>query len=174
MAASLHKAVFLDRDGTLIANVPYLHQEKDVVLLEPVIPFLLQHQADGYLLVMVTNQSGVARGMYDEATVRRLNQYVCDLLAKRGVTITACYYCPHHPWEAVLPAYRQDCACRKPAPGMLLQAAKDLKIDLSASIMVGDSQCDLDAGKTAGCRVLDVASLLAPKSASFQQKSSAL
>ena len=156
----LNKALFLDRDGTLIKTVPYLHKIEDVELLEHVIPFLLTHQAQGYVLIMVTNQSGVARGFYTEEVMHGVNAFVIKLLVEHGVVIKACYHCPHLPEDAAVLEYQQECACRKPLPGMLLQAAQDHDIDLATSIMLGDSQCDFDAGIAAGCQVIDVVSLL--------------
>lgn len=153
------KALFLDRDGTLIQHVPYLHHIEDVRLLAPVVTFVRAYQARGYVPIMITNQSGVARGIFDEETVQRVNEHVCKLLAAEGITIAACYYCPHHQTKAVIQAYAVICTCRKPQPGMLLRAAADFDLDLNQSIMLGDSQCDWDAGKAAGCQVIDVAAL---------------
>jgi D-glycero-D-manno-heptose 1,7-bisphosphate phosphatase len=154
-----NKALFLDRDGTLIQHVPYLHRIEDVKLLVPVITFVRAYQARGYLPVIITNQSGVARGLFDEEAVQQINAHVCKLLADEGITIAACYYCPHHQTKATIQAYAITCTCRKPQAGMLLQAAADFDIDLNQSIMLGDSQCDWDAGRAAGCQVINVAEL---------------
>ncbi len=154
------KALFVDRDGTLIASVPYLHAITDVKILEPVVPYLLKKQAAGYKIIMVTNQSGIARGMFTEETMHELNKYVVAQLAQRGVQIKAYYHCPHLPEGANVPFYAQKCDCRKPLPGMLFAAAAEHNIDLTQSIMLGDDKRDLEAGKAAGCRVLDVAELL--------------
>jgi len=156
-----NKALFLDRDGTLIQHVPYLHRIEDVKLLEPVITFVQSYQERGYIPIMITNQSGVARGMFDEEAVQQVNAHVCKLLAAEGITIAACYYCPHHHTKATIQAYAITCTCRKPQTGMLLQAAADFDIDLNQSIMLGDSQCDWDAGRAAGCQVINVAHLRA-------------
>jgi D-glycero-D-manno-heptose 1,7-bisphosphate phosphatase len=156
-----NKALFLDRDGTLIEHVPYLHHIEDVKLQMPVITFVRTYQDRGYLPIIITNQSGVARGMFDEETVQRVNAHVCKLLAAEGITIAACYYCPHHQTKATIPAYAVTCTCRKPQAGMLLKAATDFDIDLNQSIMLGDSQCDWDAGRAAGCQIIDVAALQA-------------
>ncbi len=153
------KALFLDRDGTLIQHIPYLHRIEDIRLLLPVVTFARAYQERGYLPIMITNQSGVARGMFDEETVQHVNAHVCKLLAAEGVFMQACYYCPHHPTKATIQAYAVNCSCRKPLAGMLLQAAADFEIDLNQSIMLGDSQCDLDAGRAAGCQVIHVAAL---------------
>jgi D-glycero-D-manno-heptose 1,7-bisphosphate phosphatase len=155
------RALFLDRDGTLIEHIPYLHRTEDVRLLMPVVAFVKAYQERGYLPIMVTNQSGIARGMFDEETVIRINAYICALLAKEGVHIAACYYCPHHPTKAIIQAYAIACLCRKPLAGMLLQAASEFDIDLNQSIMIGDMPSDLEAGRAAGCQAIDVSALQA-------------
>ncbi len=154
-----NKALFLDRDGTLIQHIPYLHRIEDVKLLVPVVAFVRAYQERGYLPIMITNQSGVARGMFDEETVQQINTHVCSLLAAEGIEIAACYYCPHHQTKAIIQTYAVTCTCRKPQAGMLLQAALDFDLDLNQSIMLGDRQCDWDAGRAAGCQVIDVAAL---------------
>ena len=156
-----NKALFLDRDGTLIEHIPYLHRIEDVQLVAPVVTFVRAYQARGYLPIMVTNQSGVARGMFDEEAVQRINSHVEALLAAAGVTLAGAYYCPHHPTKATILAYAVTCHCRKPLPGMLQQAALDFDLDLHASVMLGDMPCDWEAGKAAGCQVIDVAALQA-------------
>lgn len=149
------RAVFLDRDGTINVEVQYLSRAEDFRLI-PGVPHALQRLKDaGFLVVVVTNQSGVGRGLYDEAALQAVHDRMHDELLSFGITIEACYFCPHHP-EHALGDYRIDCSCRKPLPGMLQQAALDLDIDLCRSYMVGDKLSDIEAGLNAGCRSLMV------------------
>ena len=147
------KAVFFDRDGVININHGYVHQIADFEFMDGIIELMLHVQALGYELVVVTNQSGIARGMYTEDKFTQLNQWMCAQLLEHGVVITDTYYCPHHP-TAGNRALTQDCACRKPKPGMLLTAAQKHGYDLSQSIMVGDNlsdmQCAINAHLRAG------------------------
>lgn len=145
------KAVFLDRDGTINREVNYLHRIEDLELLPNVEPALFRLLQLGFQLVVVTNQAGVARGYFTERHVQSLHDHLQNQLKDSGVEIAGFYYCPHHPTEG-LGTYRLDCECRKPKPGMLVQAAQDLNIDLTQSYMVGDRLSDLQAGQGAGCR----------------------
>ncbi len=148
---SSRKAAFFDRDGTLIHDVNYLSRLDDVRVLPAAPELLLNLQQQGYLLFVVTNQSGIARGFFDEAFVHATHQYVADLFAPHGITFTKFYFCPH----------LQDCACRKPKPGMLLQAAQEFNLDLSQSLMFGDKESDLEAGRAAGCQSFDITTFFA-------------
>ena len=148
---NLRPAVFLDRDGTINHERNYLHKIDDFELI-PGIPEALQKlQNAGFLLVVVTNQSGVARGYFSLQDVKVLNDYMCLKLAEYGVKFDGIYICPHHP-TAGIGEYLLDCNCRKGKPGMLQQAARDLAIDLKRSYMVGDKVSDAEAGNAAGCR----------------------
>ena len=129
-------AVFLDRDGTLVEEVPYLHDPGRVVLL-PGAAALGGLAAAGYALVVVTNQAGVARGLYDEAAVEAVHRRLAELLAGVGVRLDAVLHCPHHP-EGTVPGYARACRCRKPGPGMLEAAAGRLGLDLAASWLIGN------------------------------------
>lgn len=147
------KAVFLDRDGTINVEVEYLSRVEEFQFI-PGAPLALKRLKDaGFLLVVVTNQSGIARGYYDEADLERVHRHMHEELESFGVEIDACYFCPHHPSHGV-GQYRQECSCRKPLPGMLLSAARELDIDLAASYMVGDKLADVEAGLKAGCAPL--------------------
>lgn len=146
------KAAFLDRDGTLIYDVGYLSKISDCRFIPGVIELLQRLQAAGYELVVVSNQSGIARGYFDEAFVEQTHAFLAQQLAVEGITIAAWYFCPHHPTSSVRPELLQTCSCRKPLPGMLVQAAHDLEIDLTESLMIGDTSRDLEAGVAAGCR----------------------
>lgn len=143
-------AVFLDRDGTINVEKNYLYRVEDFVFI-PGAPEAIRRLKDaGYLVVVVTNQSGVARGYYSLADVDRLHRHIQGELAKAGTSIDAFYVCPHHPSEGT-GAFRVDCDCRKPKPGLLRRAAEDLAIDLEASYLVGDKPADIDAARSAGC-----------------------
>ena len=136
-------AVFLDRDGVLIENQPgYVRSWSHVEFLPGSIRAIQQLNASGYAIVMVTNQSAVGRGIISLEEAMRINQQIVDEVAARGGKIDATYMCPHSPGEG--------CRCRKPEPGMLLQAAAELDLDLTRSYMVGDAISDVEAGKSAG------------------------
>lgn len=147
----MHKAIFFDRDGTLIENAHYLSSLDSVVLIESMLEFACLAQQRGYLLIGITNQSGIARGMFTELFVHETHKYLDKLFMAYNVAITAWYYCPHHPTAAVVEEYKKQCGCRKPLPGMLQQAAQDYSIDLIDSVMIGDSDSDIQAGHSAGC-----------------------
>ncbi len=123
------RALFLDRDGTLVHPRHYPSQPEELVLYEDIAPELRSLQAVGFRLVVITNQAGIARGYFTEADLQRMHDYLREQLAGMGVYLDAIYYCPHHP-EGVLPELAIRCSCRKPQPGMLLRAARDLHIDL--------------------------------------------
>jgi len=150
---TLHRAIFLDRDGTLNEDLGYTHEVERLRLLPGVVPGLKQLAALGFRLVIVTNQSGIARGRFSLDDMRRFNDALCGRLAGEGIEIAAVYHSPYHPTEGVGP-YRRDSECRKPRPGMLLAAARDLALDLPASFAIGDKISDVAAGRAAGCRTI--------------------
>ena len=143
------RALFLDRDGTINREVDYLARVRDLELLPGVAEAIARAGAAGWLVVVDTNQSGIARGMLTEADLGAIHLALDDLLASAGATVDRYEFCPHHPEVGEEP-YRADCACRKPKPGMLLTAAAALDIDLERSAAVGDSIRDLDAARAAG------------------------
>ncbi|MDD8057804.1 MAG: D-glycero-beta-D-manno-heptose 1,7-bisphosphate 7-phosphatase [Shewanella sp.] len=145
----LKKAVFLDRDGVINKDTGYVHSVDDFEYIEGVFEACLALKEMGYLLVVVTNQSGIARGMYSEDDFHHLTEWMDWNFADKGVELDGIYYCPHHP-EKGIGEYKQDCDCRKPKPGMLTSAASFLKIDLSQSVMVGDKADDIRAAHAAG------------------------
>jgi D-glycero-D-manno-heptose 1,7-bisphosphate phosphatase len=147
------EAVFLDRDGTLIEEVHYLSAPEQVRPIPGAADAVRQLNAAGVLVVVVTNQAGVARGYFPERRVAEAHERLSALLAEAGARVDAYFYCPHHPTEGV-GAYRAECACRKPKPGMLLTAARELDIDLGRSWMIGDKPDDAEAGLAAGCRTI--------------------
>ena len=143
------KAAFIDRDGVINEELEYVHRVEDFRLLPGVPEGLRLLQEDGFALVVVTNQAGIARGLYSEAEFERVTQHMRDRLAPHGVLLSGVYHCPHHP-SAGIGALRIDCDCRKPKPGMLRRAARELGLDMEASVLIGDKESDLDAGRAAG------------------------
>ncbi len=144
------QAVFLDRDGTINIEKDYLFRPEEFEFTPGAVEAIRLLNRSGYLVIVVTNQSGVARGYYTEEDVVKLHSHIDELLQSGGARVDAWYYCPHHP--AGGGPYNQECDCRKPFPGMLRQAAADHGIDLSRSWMVGDKSADMDAGLSAGCK----------------------
>jgi histidinol-phosphate phosphatase family protein len=143
----MKKAVFFDRDGTLVEQVPYLADPAQVVPRKPAVAWVRAARDRGFLCVVVSNQSGVARGMHTEADVGRVNARIRELFAAEGAPLDAFYHCPHHP---DFPPGSPPCDCRKPEPGQILKACADLGIDPARSALVGDSATDLEAGRRAG------------------------
>jgi D-glycero-D-manno-heptose 1,7-bisphosphate phosphatase len=144
-----HRAVFLDRDGVINVDHGYVHKVEDFRFVPGSDGAMRRLQAADWRLVVVTNQSGMARGLYSRADYERFTAHLQERLAASGVSVDAVLHCPHLP-EASVAAYRLQCDCRKPAPGMLLRAARDLRLDLAASVMVGDRLSDVMAGRAAG------------------------
>ena len=143
------KAIFLDRDGVLNEDRGYVHEEKDFIFLPGALEACrIFHQA-GFLLVVVTNQSGIGRGFFTEDRFLELTRWMCKIMGAAGAPVSKVYFCPHHP-EAAVPQYRCRCSCRKPQPGMILQAVREQGIDLQSSILFGDSPRDTDAALAAG------------------------
>lgn len=145
----MDRVVFLDRDGTINEEVEYLHRLKDLVILPGVPEALRRLREQGFKLVVVTNQAGVARGYYGEEDVKALHEYLNHLLSKEGAQIDRFYYCPHHPVHGI-GKYRMECHCRKPETGMLEMAETSFQIDKSHSYMIGDKLLDTEAGKRYG------------------------
>ena len=143
----MNKAIFLDRDGTLNIDYGYVHEIDNFKFIDGAIDALRELKKMGYMLVLVTNQSGIARGYFSEAQFLQLTEWMDWSLAEQDVDLDGIYYCPHHPEGKG--EYKEDCDCRKPKSGMLLQAIKELKIDPTQSIMVGDKVEDLKAGISA-------------------------
>lgn len=146
-------AVFLDKDGTLLEDVPY-NVEPTLMRLSPGAGPALRRLADeGFALVVVSNQSGVARGLFPAAALTGVERRLGELLAPYGVELSGFHFCPHHP-EGTVQRYARECECRKPRPGLLRRAASELGIELSHSWMVGDILDDVEAGGRAGCRTV--------------------
>jgi len=140
------KAVFLDRDGTIARDVHYCRRVEDFELL-PTVPHAIRLlNANGFRVVVITNQSGLARGYFTEETLAQIHRKMKDSLAEYGAYVDAIYYCPHHPADG--------CLCRKPGTALFLQAARELGLDLAGSFVIGDTRMDIDAGKTLGCKTV--------------------
>ena len=142
----MNKAVFLDRDGVVNYDVRYCHEPEKIELKPGFAEGLKLLHREGYLAVVITNQGGIALGMYEASAVHACHARILELLALSGEKIDGFYFCPHHQKVS------GECSCRKPNPGMLFKAARDLDIDISSSYMVGDRISDLEAGRNAGCR----------------------
>lgn len=136
------KALFLDRDGVINVEKEYLHTIEEFEFIDGLFDTLRYAQQQGYLLVIITNQSGIGRGYYSESDFLRLNRWMCEQLDNEGISIAKVYYCPHSP--------DAECDCRKPLPGMLHAAAEEFRIDMAHSVLIGDKESDIDAGKAAG------------------------
>jgi D-glycero-D-manno-heptose 1,7-bisphosphate phosphatase len=142
----VRRALFLDRDGTVIVHIPYLADAEDVALLPGAGEALARFTAADYLLVLITNQSGVGRGYFSETQLAAQHERLRELLAPYAVAFAALHYCPHRPDDG--------CTCRKPLPGMIQTAASELGINCGESWMVGDRESDIGAGVAAGCRTV--------------------
>ncbi|HEX5710165.1 MAG TPA: D-glycero-beta-D-manno-heptose 1,7-bisphosphate 7-phosphatase [Sulfuricurvum sp.] len=144
MAAALRKALFLDRDGVVNVEKNYLHKIEDFELVDGILEVCRAYQEKGYLIIIVTNQSGISRGLYTEEDFAILSQWMMEHFKSLGVTITHIYHCPHH--ESIDGA----CECRKPEPGMFLEAQKKYDVDMKHSVMIGDNERDIEAALKAG------------------------
>ncbi len=148
-----HKAIFLDRDNTLIHDPGYISDPEQVKLMEGAAAALIAFHRMGYKLVLVTNQSAVARGMITEAKLREIHDRLEYLLAQKGASLDRIYFCPYHE-EGTVKKYSKSHDWRKPNPGMLLTAAQEMKLDLAQSWCIGDRASDIEAGLNAGCRTI--------------------
>ena len=139
-------ALFIDRDGTIIKQIDgyYISSIEQIELIENIFPAILMLQNEGYLIIIVTNQAGINKGILSNEQVDEINQHIIQLLKKQGIDISAVYVCPHKPEE--------QCKCRKPQPGILLKAAKEYNIDLDNRIIIGDTDKDTEAGLNAGLK----------------------
>ena len=153
------KCIFLDRDGTINKYVGFLRDIDEFELLDGVAEAIKKINESGYLCIVITNQPVIARGEVTYEQLDEIHKKMETLLGEKGAYIDCLYYCPHHPhsgYEGEIKELKFDCECRKPKPGMLMQAAQDFNIDLSQSWMIGDGETDMEAGKNAGCSVLKV------------------
>lgn len=145
--------MFLDRDGTLIEEIGYLHDPEQVKLVPTCIQALALLRRAGFKLVLISNQSGVARGYFKLADADAVNEAMARLLAEGSQRLDGMYYCPHHP-DGTVKEFAIRCQCRKPEPAMILRACKELDLDAGRSYMIGNTSVDVGAGNAAGCRSL--------------------
>ncbi|KKK95800.1 hypothetical protein LCGC14_2669170 [marine sediment metagenome] len=152
----MNKAVFLDRDKTIIEDDEgYISNPAKVKLLPNVGSAIKKLNDNGFMVIIISNQSGIGRGMFNKQDLQSIHQKMTDLLQKENAFIDDIFYCPHHP-EAKVDEFRKNCTCRKPLPGMIIKAAMNHKIDLNQSYCVGDEERDIEAGKNAGCRTIRI------------------
>jgi D-glycero-D-manno-heptose 1,7-bisphosphate phosphatase len=144
-------AIFLDRDGVINEEVNYLSSPNQIKLITGAARAISKANDATVPVVVITNQSGVARGFFPESRLCEIHSQLDILLVEYAAHIDRYYYCPHHP-DATVSIYRKICSCRKPEPGMLLQAASELDLDLTQSLMIGDRLSDIQAGKKVGCK----------------------
>jgi D-glycero-D-manno-heptose 1,7-bisphosphate phosphatase len=149
--ADKRPAAFLDRDGVLNVDRGYVSRREDFAWIAGAPEAVRLLNAAGYRVIVVTNQSGIARGLYSEADMQRLHDFMRAELARHGAHIDAIYYCPHHP-QGTVARYTQACRCRKPGPGMLEAAARDWPIDRAGSFLIGDKEADMQAAAAFGIR----------------------
>jgi len=146
MSDTFQKALFLDRDGVINIEKDYLYKIEDFEFIDGIFELCRYYQSQGYLIVVITNQSGIVRNFYTENDFNILTTWMVNEFLKNGITISKVYHCPRHP------DITGDCICRKPNPGMLLEARHEFNIDLSNSILVGDKERDIEAGLNAGLK----------------------
>ena len=149
--------MFLDRDGTVVVHVDYARSAAEIELLPGAGEAIREFRRRGYLVVLITNQSGIGRGYFTQSDLESMHDKLCHDLAEHEAKLDAIYHCPHLPAD-LMPPGQTPCDCRKPNPGMLRRAAEELGIDLAQSFMIGDAASDIESGKAAGCRT----GLLAP------------
>jgi len=138
-----NRVLFLDRDGVINIDKGYVHKIEDFEFIDGIFELCKEYQEKGYLIIVITNQAGIARGYYTEEDFKKLTDWMLNEFRKRDVIITDVFYCPHHP------EFTGECECRKPKPGMILEAAKKYNIDLENSVLIGDKITDIIAGEQA-------------------------
>ena len=151
----MNKAVFLDRDGTIVEDVGYMNSPQQIQFISGSIEAIKKLNDAGYKVIIITNQAGVAHGLVTEDMLQSIDKALHKGLLHGGAHLDAIYYCPHHPEHGVYP-YKQACECRKPHPGLILKAQKQFDLDLSQSFMIGDKATDIEAGKSAGTKTIMV------------------
>ncbi len=161
------KAVFLDRDGTIVEDVGYITVPEMLRLLPGVVPEILSIREQGWKVIVVSNQAGVAKGLITEEELSTINMRLVMMLGAEGVRIDGVYCCPHHP-EGKVPEYSYECECRKPRAGLLEQAAGEHDLELSECVMIGDHLRDVQAGKAAGAATVLVLTGHGPESAAAE------
>lgn len=142
----MNKALFLDRDGVINIDYGHVYKAEDFVFYDGIFDICKKYQDEGYLIFVISNQAGIAKGMYQLEDLEKLDSYMKDVFLKKEIKITNSYYCPHKSED--------KCNCRKPEPGLILKAKNDYDIDLENSILIGDKMSDLEAGNKAGIKTL--------------------
>ncbi|HNW57395.1 MAG TPA: HAD family hydrolase [Bacteroidales bacterium] len=140
----MKKALFLDRDGVINVEKNWVYRIEDFEFTEGIFDLCKKYSENGYLIIVITNQAGIAKGFYTESDFLKLTEWMNNQFLKKGILITKVYYCPHHP------DFTGKCTCRKPEPGMILQATKEFSLDISECVLIGDKESDLEAGRNAG------------------------
>lgn len=140
----MKKALFLDRDGVINVHEGYTFRKEDFVFIDGIFDLCRRYLAQDYLIIVITNQAGIAKGLYTEDDFLKLSAWMSDRFLEKGIIITKVYYCPHHP------DYSGVCKCRKPEPGMLLKAAEEFDLNLEECHLAGDMESDIEAGRRAG------------------------
>ncbi len=149
----MQKAVFVDKDGTLISDIPYNIDPEKIKFLPYVIKSLKEIQKAGFKIIVITNQSGVARGYFSQDQLESFRVQFSNKLLQNGVSLDGFYYCPHYP-KASVKKFESKCVCRKPLPGLIFKAAEKQDINLSESFLIGDILDDIEAGNRAGCKTI--------------------
>lgn len=150
----LKKAIFLDRDDVIVEDTGYISSPEEIILFPDVIPVLKKLQ-NSFRLIVVSNQSGVARGYFTEEDLFAINERVIQMLDDHGIGLDAIYYCPHHP-KIGKDEYRVECECRKPKPGLLRLATEEFNIELDKSFLIGDKETDIQAGRAMGIKTIKI------------------
>jgi D-glycero-D-manno-heptose 1,7-bisphosphate phosphatase len=140
----MNKALFIDRDGVINVDKVHVYLKEDFEFSEGIFELCKKYFDDGYLIIVITNQAGIAKGLYTENDFKKLTRWMTSQFHDRGIIISKVYYCPHHP------DINGYCECRKPAPGMILKAVKEFNLDITECILIGDKETDLQAGRNAG------------------------
>lgn len=146
----MNKAAFFDRDGTINVEKNYLYKIEDFEFIDGIPELIKKYNDDGFIVIVITNQAGIARGYYTKEDMNNLHEYINNELSKIGAHIDAFYFCPHHP------DFTGECNCRKPKTGMIEKAIKDWNIDVKQSILYGDKPWDIEAGEKCGIRSIYV------------------
>jgi D-glycero-D-manno-heptose 1,7-bisphosphate phosphatase len=140
----MNKALFIDRDGVINVDKVHVYRKEDFEFTDGIFDLCRRYSDKGYIILVITNQAGIAKGFYTEEDFKNLTQWMTEQFRDRGIIISKVYHCPHHP------DIDGPCQCRKPAPGMILQGVKDFNLDISECVLIGDMDSDLEAGKRAG------------------------
>lgn len=140
----MKKALFIDRDGVINVDKVHVCRKEDFEFTRHIFDICHQYSSEGYIIIVITNQAGIAKGLYIEEDFRLLTEWMVDEFEARGIRISKVYHCPHHP------DFTGPCKCRKPEPGMILRAITDFELDISSCILIGDKESDLEAGRRAG------------------------